>query len=540
MAESSNLFVQNQELIQEVKRRVDQISAINSVAALVGQSLDLSVTLDEALQAVVEVTGAEAAGISLIDETAQEVVLRAQLGWVNDFVDAQPMRIPLGEGMSGRVINNDETIVHNFLDGSEEYAAPSFREEDFHSIVLTPMHARGSIIGILSIMSPYSGRFTPELVNVLESIADTVAVAIDNARLYEQQVEEEERLSAILQSTADGIIATNQQSIITLVNQAAEDLLSVQASDLIDCPLREAPIQPKVREQLLRALRSNPDQNDTFQVTMPDERQLSVLVSSVQVERQVEQHVDADGWVMVLRDVTHLRQAEIARAQFIKAAAHDMRNPLGVTDSSIKLLERIIESDDERIAEIIGMARIGIRRLQQLIDDLLQIETIESGLDFHISEVDIREFAHEIRFEVLSLMEEMGLTCTLEIDEAVPRDVQVDRNWMKRALHNYLENATKYNTEAGGSILLKIFMENGMLHFEVIDDGPGISATAQPRLFERFYRVNDDSKTKGSGLGLAIVKSVAEAHGGNVYVRSKLGEGSTFGLSIPHIDDHAV
>lgn len=540
MAESSNLFLQNQELIQEVKRRVDQISAINSVAALVGQSLDLSVTLDKALAAVVEVTGAEAAGISLIDEPAKEVVLRAQLGWVNDFVEAKPMRIPLGAGMSGQVINNDETIVHNFLDGSEEYAVPSFRDEDFHSIVMTPMHARGTIIGILSIMSPYSGRFTPELVNVMESIADTIAVAVDNARLYEQHVEEEERLSAILQSTADGIIATNQQSRISLVNQAAEELLNVRADDLIGLPLREAPIQPQVRNQLLRALRSNSEQNDTFQVTMPDERQLSIVVSSVQVERQIEQDEDADGWVMVLRDVTHLRQAEIARARFIQAAAHDMRNPLGVTDNSIKLLERLIEADDERINEIIGMARTGIRRLQTLIDDLLQIETIESGLDFNLSEVDIREFAHEIRFEVLSLMQEVGLSCTLEIDETVPRDVRFDRNWMKRALHNYLENATKYNTQAGGSVVLKVFIEKDLIHFEVTDDGPGIPASAQPRLFERFYRVNNSSKSKGSGLGLAIVKSVAEAHGGNVYIRSKPGDGSTFGLTIPLLDDHAV
>jgi len=538
VAESSNLFLQNQQLIQEVRRRVDQLSAINSVAATVGQSLDLSATLDSALAAVVSVTGAEAAGLSLIDEAAREVVLRAQLGWVNDFVVSNPMRIPLGEGMSGQVIMNDEAIVHNSLDGSEHYAVPSFRDEDFHSIAMAPMHARGRIIGILSIMSPERNRFSTELVDVLKSIADTVAVAVDNARLYEQHVEEENRLAAILYSTADGIIATDQDSIIRLVNSKAASLLDVKSSELIGMPLREAPIQSMLRDQLLRALVPKAEQHEAFELAMKNGRYLSVVVSPVHVERQVDWAKEQDGWVIVLQDVTHLREAEIARARFIQAAAHDMRNPLGVTDSSIKLLERLLPAGDEQITEVIGIARTGIRRLQQLIDDLLQIETIESGLDFHLSEVDLREFCHEIQREIQPLMQEEGLTCQIDLDDTLPAFVHFDRNWMKRALHNYLENTIKYAKDSQ-QVVFKVFEQDEALHFQVIDQGPGIAAVAQVRLFERFYRANADSKSKGSGLGLAIVKSVAEAHKGSVYVRSKPGDGSTFGIILPLEWSHA-
>lgn len=532
MAESGNLFLQNQQLIQEVRRRVDQLSAINSVAAMVGQSLDLSATLNAALEAVVSVTGAEAAGLSLIDEAAGQVILRAQLGWVNDFVDRNPMRIPLGEGMSGQVINNDETIVHNHLDGSETYAVPSFRDEHFQSIAMAPMHARGKIIGILSIMSPEKNRFSTELVNVLKSIADTVAVAVDNARLYEQHVEEENRLAAILESTADGIIATDQDSSIRLVNNTAANLLDVTASDLIGTPLREAPIQSSLRDQLLQALLPKAAHHESFEVAMENGRHLSVVVSPVHVERQVEWDKEQDGWVIVLQDVTHLREAEIARAKFIQAAAHDMRNPLGVTDSSMRLLERLLPERSEQINEVISIARTSIRRLQQLIDDLLQIETIESGLDFNVSEVDLREFSHEIKREIQPLMQEEEMTCDLHLDDNLPILVHFDRNWMKRALHNYLENAIKY-TKPGTQVELRVRVEDEVLHFEVVDKGPGINAAAQARLFERFYRADNTSKVKGSGLGLAIVKSVAEAHNGRVYVRSKPGDGSTFGIAIP-------
>ena len=103
--EQPSLVVQNQLLHKEIKRRIDQISAINTVAATVGHSLDLNIVLNTALQAVTQVVEAEAAGISLIDEDANEIVLRAQLGWINDFVVDNPMRIPMGRGMSWEVIH---------------------------------------------------------------------------------------------------------------------------------------------------------------------------------------------------------------------------------------------------------------------------------------------------------------------------------------------------------------------------------------------------------------------------------------------------
>ncbi|MBZ0288468.1 MAG: GAF domain-containing protein, partial [Anaerolineae bacterium] len=176
MQDIQSLLLQNRLLTEEVKRRIDQLAAINTVAATVSQSLDLNRTLKTALQAVLDVVGAEAGGISLIDERKAEVVLRAQQGWLHDFVTT-PMRIPLGKGMSGRVIDSNDVVLDNNLDGTEELAVPSFLEEHFRSIAMAPMHARGKIIGILSIMSKKANAFDPEMVTVLKAIADTVGVA---------------------------------------------------------------------------------------------------------------------------------------------------------------------------------------------------------------------------------------------------------------------------------------------------------------------------------------------------------------------------
>lgn len=527
------MLLQNQLLHQEIKRRVDQISAINTVAATVGHSLDLTVTLDTALEAVLSVVGAQAGGISLIDEPAGELVLRAQQGWLNDFVITNPMRIPLGEGMSGQVISTDDVIVDNNLGEHSEYAVPSFKHEAFRSIAMAPMHARGKIIGILSIMSHRPDRFDAEIVDMLRAIADTVGVAIDNARLYESHVESENRLKAIFYSTADGIIATDRNSRISLINHTAAHMLDVPAETVLGVPLREAAIQVRVRDKLLLALSPEAqDADKVFEVTLGGGRQISARVSPVEIMSQVEGHTQMDGWVIVLQDITHIRQAEMARVQFIQAAAHDMKNPLSVTQSSIHMLESMAGKDDDTLREVIGIAQAGIARVQRLIDDLLQIEKIESGYGFNREEVDIREMAYELTAHVKPLMLAKGITCEVIITEDVPPHLWIDRDWMQRALHNYLENAAKYVGEQG-RVRFAIYCDATQVHLEVIDDGPGIPQWAQARLFERFYRVEERKDVRGSGLGLAIAKSVAEAHGGSVYIQSEEGNGSTFGMVLP-------
>ena len=537
MVELDNLREKNRQLEEEVKRvtaeiqlRVEHIAAINRVAAKVGISLSLDDTLNAALAEVCHVTGAEASGLSLINDDRTETVLRAQLGWINDFT-SPPMRIPIDKGMSGQVINNDEVIVYNDLTGDEEFAVPSFSQEHFRSIAMAPMHARGQVIGILSVMSNEPDQFDETFVVVLQAIADNVAVAVHNAVLYEKHVENEKQLSTILNSTADGIIATDNHSQIALVNHAAERMLGIEAHTLIGHNLRQAPFPRRIQDPLLLTLMPDAE-NTTFQITLENEQVLSFIVTPIQLERQVEQGADNDGWVIVLQDVTHIREAEIARAKFIQAAAHDMRNPLSVTQSSIHLLDKMLETKDEDIREIIDMAYSSIDRLQNLIDDLLQIEKIESGYGFTLTETDIRELIREITLSNQTVMSDKSIRLSSNVADNVPYIIEIDRDWMLRAINNFLDNARKY-INSGDSVSLEVYKKNNQIHIEVSDTGPGIPASAQTRLFERFYRVKDSTVIKGSGLGLAITKSVAEAHGGAVYARSKLGEGSLFGITLP-------
>ncbi len=522
------LLSENQRLHREVQRHVNHFAAINEVVASISQSPDLNLTLDTALRAVLSITEAEAGGISLIDAETGDVVLRAQLGWIHDFVTQNPMRIPRGQGMSGHVIRQDAVLVENNLDGTQKLAVPKFHDEEFRSIVMAPMHARGRIIGILSIMSYQPNRFDQPAISVLRVIADTVGLAVENARLYEKSLEHDKQVGAILESTADGILATDCTGRIQLINQAAASILDLDPDQVIGEHLRSAPILPRIRESLLFLLASHSDSSRSFLATLENQRALSVLVSEIRVESQIDQTRDTEGWVVVLQDVTHFQEAEMARTRFIQAAAHDMRNPLGTAISSLEVLERHV-AHDPALLPIVDIAVSSVERLQGLIDDLFNLEHIQSGYGFNLEDVDMGEMIYEISAGFKPQMAAHDLHFSVEMERGIT-PLRLDRRWVTRAICNYLDNAIKY-TPPGSDVVLRIFTDNDRIHVEVADDGPGIPVEAQPRLYERFYRAADAS-IPGTGLGLAIVKSVAEAHGGGVYLNSTTGQGSVFGFTL--------
>ncbi len=527
---SDSLLRRNELLSQEIRRRVDQLSALNTVAATVSQSLDLQATLQTALQAVLKVIPVDSAGISLVDEAAGELVLRAQHGWYRDFV-TQPMRIPLGRGMSGFVVANDEVLVTGDLTGDPRLAVPEFADEGVQAQALVPMHARGRVVGILSVMSHQPYEFADDEIRVLRAIADQVGVALDNARLYESTKEQSSQLEAILNSTGDAIIATDNHGNISLINATAEQLFSLRQTEVMGLPLRQAPLHPKLRAGLRRAMNTKKSGDTVFEVPLDDGRFLSAIVSPVYAHQEPESDRQAEGWVMVVQDVTHLRKAEQARVNFIRDAAHDLRNPLGVTLNALSLLSEEW-GESSSAAEIIDIGLQGLNRMQSLIDSLLNLEHIESGVGLQCKDLDVRDLIERCVADIKPSIVQRGQTLRVEVPDMLPL-IQGDMQWMYRALINLLSNAHKYTPE-GGAIAVCAYVQDEDLFVEVKDNGPGIPPEAQTRLFERFYRVPGPSQDiKGTGLGLAIVKTVVEQHGGRVFVQSKVGQGSIFGMALP-------
>lgn len=524
------LTEQNQRLAEEVKRRIDQLAAINSVATVVGQSLDLEVTLQAALSAVMDVINVEATGISLIDEKNKELVLRAQRGWKRDFVK-MGMRMPMGHGLAWHVITHDELVVTGDVSKDPRIKYPAFQEEGIQAQALAPMHARGRVIGILSALSYEPYEFNQEELTVLSAIADQIGVALDNARLFSDVVSNENRLQAILDCTADTILAVDMDQNICGFNHAAESLFGLEASQVIGARFDQIGLPEPLLRSLLEVTSKQSQTPLLFEFTCEapaGERILSCNISPVLDAAGLSQ-----GWVAMMGDITHLRALDQLKTQVIQTAAHDLRSPLAATRGAISLLHDAFDKPSEKKEKVFKVAFEGLKQTHQLIDNLLNIERIEAGLVLD-QRIELHRLVKRVVRDHRSAAARREQKLVADISPHLP-PVRGSELWLERAVANYVTNAIKY-TPTGGVVRVLVWQEHNEVLMEVEDNGLGIPLEAQGHLFERFYRVPqsaENDSVQGSGLGLAIVKLVIAQHGGRVYVRSKPGRGSAFGFALP-------
>ncbi len=205
-ADQAAVAIENARLYAESQRRADHMAILNSVSATVSQSLDLEATLWAALDKALEVVGVEAGAISLVDEDAQELVIRVHRGWrQNDL--ANNLRVKLGEGLSGQAVLSGEVVVTGSLDNEPRLAVPEVRDEGIQSQALAPMRARGRVVGVLGVMSYRPHTFASQSIEVMKSIADQIGLAIDNAQLYARETRRAAQL-ALINEVARDVLAT--------------------------------------------------------------------------------------------------------------------------------------------------------------------------------------------------------------------------------------------------------------------------------------------------------------------------------------------
>jgi signal transduction histidine kinase len=237
----------------------------------------------------------------------------------------------------------------------------------------------------------------------------------------------------------------------------------------------------------------------------------------------------------VFRDVTHEREVDRMKTEFVSLASHELRTPL----TAIKgFTEMVLDGDageiNEEVAEYLGIVHSNAERLVALVNDLLDLSRIESGrIQLKSEPVDLSEVVKTVVVTMQPKVQEKGQSLAVSVDPAAV-SVVGDKDKLIQVLTNYISNAHKY-TQEEGAIRLDVTQQGSFVHVAVADNGHGIAPEDQARLFTRFYRV-DNAMTKevgGTGLGLSIVKQLIELQGGQVGVQSALGAGSTFWFTAP-------
>ncbi len=225
-----------------------------------------------------------------------------------------------------------------------------------------------------------------------------------------------------------------------------------------------------------------------------------------------------------------LRRAEESRRQLLADIAHELGTPLAVLQANVEgMLDGVVEGSPERLASLHAQ----IQLLTRLVRDLRDLSLAQQGqLPLDRRAIDLAALVREVTALSRPVAEDKGVALTVSGDE--PARAAADRDRIAQVLQNLLANALRYTTR-GGRVAVAVRGGAAEVTVEVADSGPGIPDDELSRVFDRFYRVDRSRAraTGGAGLGLAIVKSLVEAHGGRVWVRSRLGEGSTFGFALP-------
>jgi len=345
---------------------------------------------------------------------------------------------------------------------------------------------------------------------------------------------EKSRLRTIINCMADGVLVTNREGEIVLYNPAALNVLDADASSCLGRPARDCIRNEDLLDLIDAALaQSEPSYHMVGQEITIGQGPPRVLMANVAPVR--DDPGQLLGAVVVLRDISRLKELERAKSQFVRMVSHELRAPLGAIHGYLDLvLSSSLASEHTNEAAMLSRARDRAEALLSLVDDLLNLSALEAGaVARHLEPLALGTLVEEC-WELLRIKaEERKVTMTQCVEPNLPA-VIADREEMLRVLTNVLSNAIKYN-RYGGAITVSLRREGPYVRLEVADTGIGIPKAAQEHLFDEFYRVKsrETREITGTGLGLSIVKRTVEAYGGRVEVVSEPGVGSTFSVIIP-------
>jgi NtrC-family two-component system sensor histidine kinase KinB len=337
---------------------------------------------------------------------------------------------------------------------------------------------------------------------------------------------------AAVDSLYDPIIVTDGEGRIQRINKAAEPLFGPEATAL-GRPVQDVTQDPRLSMAVLDVLQS--------QRAVASEEGAAIVPLVVEgAERAFRQRTtpmrDADnrllGAVTILEDITHLREIDRLKSEFINVASHELRTPLTSLEMGVHLLlEGSAGALSPAQQQVLEMCRTDTSRLDKLVKDLLDLSKIESGEAApHLAAVRLAELVSDAVEPLRRQVESKGLTLRVLTPEDLP-PIAVDRAQVERVIANLVTNAIRA-TDRGGGIEVTATRRNGFVSISVGDTGRGIPHDYLARVFDPFVQV-PDAPGGGAGLGLSISRRIVQAHGGQISVRSEAGQGTTFTFTVP-------
>jgi PAS domain S-box-containing protein len=509
----------------ETDQRLRQREFLLQISRALTAQLDLSSVLDLVIEVAVELL-AGTSGLIALREDDGELRVRAAARLPRDAW-------PAFAGLLATPLEDGRALGRRLQEIAADTRMP------LRQVIALPLLFHQATVGVIYVFrAAVNVAFSPDDEQFLQAFADHAAIAVSNARLFEGVLREKQRLDAIIEQSADGVMILDGRWRITTFNRAMEQLtgwpreeaigrpcaevLAIQTAQgvnicLVDCPLQRRPPEP------------NPVVEGW--ITARDGRRRYVQ-SRYAVQRGPQS--EFLGAIANVRDITHRKVEEETQNTFISVISHELRTPVSIIKGYAETLGREDANWDSATLHD-GLAVIGEEadRLAHQIGDLLEVSRLyANGLRLELTEWPLPPLARQVAERFAGQAGER-FSFELRLPDDLPA-VYADYERTRTVLENLISNAIKYSPE-GGAIRIAGRANGDHAIISVADQGIGIAPEEQERIFQRFYRVDNRLRreAQGAGIGLFLSKAIVEAQGGRMWVDSQPGRGARFSFTLP-------
>ena len=580
----------------QLETRAQQLETINQIALSLTSTLEVEPLLDLILDKAIELLTAEAGTFLLVDDDTGELEFHVVRGPAS--ADLLGTRLPIGKGLAGVVARSGQPILTNQAQEDKRHFTEVDKATEFvtQSILTVPLMVQSSVLGVLQIINKRNGApFNKEDQQILMGFASQAVVALENARLLAQTdealqnrvkelamlqqldrelnttLDPDEVLTITLdwalrvsEGTAGAIVLVNEEGEIhTRITRGYDDKFDIKS---IDAKMLKNGLVGQVLESGKPHITGNVQQEPKYiaaatatcsQLTLPIIHQQKIMgvlaiesdtldafdLEMIETATGITNHAAA----AIANALLHaqVKQANQAKSEFVSMVSHELKTPMtsmrGYTDLLLSGMMGEVNEQQRKFLEIIAQ---NVQRMGRQVQDLTDISRIESGrLHMNFASTSFANVVSETLASVQGLSDEKDIKLNLDIPADLPF-VHGDKERLVQVLTNLISNAIKYSPsgtevnvhfETAERLLPHQPQSQPVIICSVQDNGYGISAADQEKLFTKFFRADDPNirQAKGTGLGLSITKGIVELHRGQIWLESALGEGTTFFFAVP-------
>jgi PAS domain S-box-containing protein len=536
IADQAGIAVLNARLYAESKSQARLMMALADSAASITGSLNLKDVFQRILEQISLALRVQAAAIGLLEPDKKQIIFLAKVGWASP--DEGHAHIRLGQGIAGKVaVDGRGMMVQDVrMEPEFDYEVNARTGLTTKSMVCVPIRDLDQTIGVIEAINPVDDLFEDDALLVLTGIGSLAGTAIRHAQLFERLQAAHRSYHELFDDSIDPILLTDWKGVVIEANRCAVTIAEYPKDTL--CGMNIFQLHAIDEEQLGPNFEHIPSNKTLSYESLLRTRSkydvpVEVYVRQVWIEGQSQLQ-----WIF--RDITERKNLDTLREDLIAMIYHDLRAPLANIVSSLDVLDTVLtSSDDASTKSLLNIALRSTERIQRLTNSLLDIKRLEAGQPLGDRVIAAPE---ELLRDAVDTVGPVAKNKQQDLQFVPPvafPPVLVDAEMIRRVLINLIENAVKY-TPSGGQIRVGGEVHENWVSLWVQDNGPGIPASEQQRIFDKFTRLDTKSTAKGLGLGLAYCKLAVQGHGGKIGVDSEKGAGAKFWITLPIANEHMV